>query len=289
MKLVEIGDGVYQVDVKPLGYENLISCYILDFEKKAVVETGPKSSVHSLFDALKELGIISLDYIFISHVHLDHAGGAGTLANEFGGKIVCHGRGAKHVVNPERLWKASVEFSEINRLYEKPDPVDETRIVKIDQDSEFTLGDLSIKVMRTEGHAPHHLSFLLKEKGILFSGDSAGMCINGNVIPTTPSPFNLEEWTISVKRMIELSPEHIAYTHFGMYEADNLLERVLSMAERWAEIASKSHDPGELSKSVKESDPDLRKFMEFYSYCDVMIEWIDYGFAGMFEYVKERW
>ena len=288
MKLREIGDGIYMVDVMPFGYENLISCYILDFERKAVVETGPKSSIQSLMDALREAGIKSLDYIFVSHIHLDHGGGAGTLARVFGGKIVAHRRGAKHTINPERLWKASIEFSRINELYGKPDPVDEGRIVMVDGDMTFNLGEVELQAFRTEGHAPHHLSFFLDREKILFSGDSAGMCTDGNVIPTTPSPFNLDEWIESVERMKSLEPEFVAYTHFGIYAADDLLERVLDMARRWAEIASESKTVEEFSERVKREDEELKRFADYYSYCDVMMKWIDYGFEGMFEFISKR-
>ncbi len=286
MDIKELDDGIYMIDIAPLGFESLISCYILDFEKKAVVETGPKSSINSVFEALDEIGIKNLDYVFITHIHLDHGGGAGTLVNRFGGKIVCHARGAKHVSNPEKLWKASIEFSQINELYGKPDAVAEDQIIRVDEDSRFSLGDVEINAIKTEGHAPHHLSFFINERSILFSGDSAGMCLNNTVIPTTPSPFNLVEWRKSVRKMIELEPEFIAYTHFGMYEADELLRKVLAMAENWEMIAKNSLNVKEFSQKVKENDPELRKFMELYSYCDVMLKWIDYGFEGMFEYIK---
>ena len=288
MRIEEIGDGIYMVDVMPFGFEKLISCYILDSERRVVVETGPRSSIKTVFNALDELGIKKLDYIFISHIHLDHAGGAGTLANEFGGKIVCHARGAKHVVNPEKLWKASVEFSEVNRLYGKPDSVSESHIIKIDEDVEFSIGNIKIKAIKTEGHAAHHLSFFAEKERILFSGDSAGMCLNKAVIPTTPSPFNFDEWKKSVERMILLKPEKIAYTHFGMYEADELLESVLLMAERWVRTAENSSSVEEFLEKAKKEDNDLRRFMELYSYCDVMLRWIDYGFEGMYEYLKGK-
>ncbi len=286
MRLKKLDEGIYQADVMPFGYEKLISCYILDFEKKVVVETGPRSSIQSVFNALRELGVESLDYVFISHVHLDHAGGAGTLANEYGARVVCHSRGAKHIINPERLWKASIEFSEINKLYGKPDSVDEGMVIPIDRNRDFDLGGAVLKAINTEGHAPHHLSFFLDEKKILFSGDAAGMCINGNVIPTTPAPFNLDEWKISVRKMIELEPDYIAYTHFGVYHADKLLKKVLDMAERWAEIASQSSSLDEFSRRLRENDGDLRRFMDHYSYCDVMLKWVEYGFEGMYGHLR---
>ena len=286
MRIKELDQEVYQIDVMPFGYEKLISCYILNFEKKAVVETGPRSSIQSVFNALRSLGIDRLDYVFISHVHLDHAGGAGTLANRYGARVVCHSRGAKHVKNPERLWKASIEFSEINRLYGKPDSVDDGMVIAIDEDRDFDLGGCVLRAIRTEGHAPHHLSYFLDEKKILFSGDAAGMCIDGNVIPTTPAPFNLDEWKTSVRKMMELEPAYIAYTHFGMYPADKLLEKVLDMAERWAEIAFQSSSFQEFFEKLRDSDGDLKKFMDHYSYCDVMLKWVEYGFEGMYSHLR---
>lgn len=288
MKINEVFDNVYCVDVMVAGEENVISSYILDFERKAVVEPGPQSSVTSVIETLEEIGVKKLDYIFVTHVHLDHGGGAGTLSRKYGARIVCHERGRKHVINPEKLWRASLEFSSKSEIYGKPESVEEMKVVTARDGDVFSLGDVEVEVLETPGHAPHHLTFLLRDFRMLFTGDSAGMCIDGVVIPTTPPPFNLDLWRESVRKMISVNPQYIAYTHFGMYDADRLLEGVLETAERWAELVEKAESFDEFVKTVSEKDEQFKRFMELYSHSEIMKEWTVHGFRGIYEAVRNK-
>lgn len=288
MKIDEVFDNVYCVDVFVGGEEGVVSSYILDFGMKAVIEPGPQSSVESVIEALEEIGVKNLDYIFVTHVHLDHGGGAGALSNRYGARIVCHERGKKHVVNPERLWKASLEFSEKSAIYGKPENVDESAVITARDGDVFRLKDVELVVLDTPGHAPHHLSFMLKDFRMLFPGDSAGMCINGEVIPTTPPPFNYELWRRSVEKMMSVEPLYIAYTHFGIYDADLLLEKVLETAERWAKMAEKAGSLEEFISAVNEEDGQFRRFMDACSHSEIMREWVLHGFRGVYEAVRNK-
>ena len=288
MKINEVFDNVYCVDVMVAGEERIISSYILDFERKAVVEPGPQSSIGNVVEALEEIGVRRLDYVFVTHVHLDHGGGAGGLANMYGAKVVCHERGRRHIINPERLWKASLEFSPRSIIYGKPESVDDERVVSARDGEVFGLGDVEVKAIETPGHAPHHLSFFLRDFRMLFPGDSAGMCADGVVIPTTPPPFDLELWKESVSRMISLNPQYVAYTHFGMYDADELLESVLETLERWVSIAERAERLEDFVSAVEERDEQFRKFMEQYSQSGIMGEWAVHGFKGIYEAVKNK-
>ncbi|AKG91855.1 Zn-dependent hydrolase [Geoglobus ahangari] len=288
MKINEVFDNVYCVDVMVAGEERVISSYILDFERKAVIEPGPQSSIGNVIEALEEIGVRELDYVFVTHVHLDHGGGAGGLANRYGAKVVCHERGRKHIINPEKLWKASLEFSPKSKVYGKPESVEEGRVVVGKDGDVFSLGDVEIEVMETPGHAPHHLSFFLRDFRMLFPGDSAGMCIDGVVIPTTPPPFDLELWRESVRKMMSADPQYIAYTHFGMYDADRLLESVLETLERWVDLAESAGSFDEFVSAVENGDERFRRFMELYSHSEIMREWAIHGFRGIYEAVRNK-
>ena len=107
MHVIELTEHIYLIDVETGGLKNFIASYILKGKQVAIVETGPTSSVPNLLSALEQLDVKFEDivYVAISHIHLDHGGGAGTLIRNLpNAKVVVHQRGAPHLVNPKKLW-----------------------------------------------------------------------------------------------------------------------------------------------------------------------------------------
>ena len=260
---------VYCFDSKVLGEERSISFYVVNTKKPAIVETGPSSVVEIILESLKRLEIkkSQVEYVFITHIHLDHGGGVGELIKFLPNvKVVCHPKAVKHIVNPEKLWEASLNaLGQVAEGYGKPEAVPENRIVAVSDGMEIDLGNDTMVCLLTPGHAPHHTSFFLKKDRILFSGDSAGVYAFNKVIPTTPPPFKLDDSIASLEKMIELKPEIIAYTHFGFAENGHLLEELKNKLLKWNEIALKvAREGGNIqilhSKLYKED----RDYMELY-------------------------
>jgi len=275
MYSTKLNDFIYLIDLKTAGYENFIASYVLKEDKVAVVETGPTSSIPNLLAGLKEIGVENeaVNYVLVSHIHIDHAGGAGTLLQSLpNAKLLVHKRGAPHLVNPEKLWVRSREaLHEIVDLYGPIQPVPENRIVTPEDGTVIDLGEhVKLQVVETLGHASHHQSFYEKESGTLFLGDAGGIYLKklNTIIPTTPPPLRLEMKLNSLERLIRLEPKLLCYTHFG--QANNAVNRLQAYAEQlnlWAKVISKSIEKGDdleaVYAKIMQQDPSMKKAEEF--------------------------
>lgn len=275
MYTTKLNDFTYLVDLKTAGYENFIAAYVLRDEEVVVVETGPTSSIPNLLAGLREIGVPNeaVSYVLVSHIHIDHAGGAGTLLQSLpNAKLLVQKRGAPHMVDPEKLWIHSREaLREIVDLYGPIQPVPEDRIVIPEDGMVIDLGEhVKLQVIETLGHASHHQSFYEKESRTLFLGDAGGIYIKklDATIPTTPPPLHLEMKLNSLEKLIKLEPKLLCYTHFG--NADNAVSRLQAYVQQlklWAKIVSESTERGDDLEAVyvkiMEQDPSMKKAEEF--------------------------
>ena len=241
----EIRKNLFQIELETGGFKNLICSYVIKGSKTILVESGPTSSVPRLVEGLKELNVNfeDVEYVAITHVHLDHGGGVGTLLKYLpNAKVIVHYRGAPHLVNPERLWVSAQQvLGFVAEIFGKPEPVSQERIISITEDT-FDL-DEGGKLIATEtvGHASHNLSFQESFYGGVFPGDAAGTYVPkfDVVVPTTPPPFYLESALASLDKLISLNPSVLYFSHFG--QANNAVQRLKDykvQLQLWAEIAS---------------------------------------------------
>ena len=237
------------------GYKQFIGMYLFRGEKTAVIDVGPKSAIPYLLSAIAELGINpkEIDYIILTHVHIDHAGGVGMAIKEMSNaKVLAHSRARSHLIDPTVLWEASLKvLGDIAIKYGSIDPVPEDRIVVAADQMQLELGSgLRLEVYLTPGHAPHHLSLFDRANSVLIVGEAAGVCADGIVRPSTPPPCRLEDVLSSVDKLIALEPQKLCYAHFGCY--DNGLERLKLYKKQlllWHDIISSATDAG---KSMEE-------------------------------------
>jgi glyoxylase-like metal-dependent hydrolase (beta-lactamase superfamily II) len=240
----EIGNNIFQVDLETGGFNNLICSYIIRGTKSTIVESGPTSSVPRLVSGLKELEINleDVEYIAVTHVHLDHGGGAGTLL-EFlpEAKVLVHPRGVPHLVNPDKLWSSSQEvLGSVSEIFGKPEPVPKERIIPAAEGSFDLDYGAKLKVIETIGHASHSLSFHESFNGGVFPGDAAGTYFPefDVVMPTTPPPFHLAAALASLDKLISLKPTVLYYSHFGKdSDAVRRLQDYKLQLQLWAKIA----------------------------------------------------
>jgi glyoxylase-like metal-dependent hydrolase (beta-lactamase superfamily II) len=240
----EIGKNLFQVELETGGFKNLICSYIIKGAKTILVESGPTSSVPKLVSGLKELNINfeDVEYVAVTHVHLDHGGGAGTLLKFLpNAKVLVHPRGMPHLINPERLWPSSqAVLGFVSEIFGKPEPVPKERIIPVTEGS-FDLADgAKLRVIETLGHASHNLSFYESLNGGVFQGDAAGTYFPefDVVMPTTPPPFHLDLALASLDKLISLKPTVLYYSHFG--KASNGVQRLKDyklQLQLWAKIA----------------------------------------------------
>jgi glyoxylase-like metal-dependent hydrolase (beta-lactamase superfamily II) len=202
------------IDVRHLGRERVIGAYLVD---GCIVDCGPSSSLDGL---LEGLGDEQPERLLLTHIHLDHAGGAGKLVERWPDlEVWVHERGAPHVADPSKLVASATRLygDDMERLWGEIVPVPEENL-RVLRGGE-RIGDWRVEY--TPGHASHHVSFLHEPTGIAFPGDTAGVRIPpaGLVLAPTPPPdIDLEAWSRSIDLIAGWRPERLAVTHFGLWE-----------------------------------------------------------------------
>lgn len=277
------------------GYSGFIGSYLVLGSKNAVVDPGPASAKPGLLSALEKAGVRQqdIDYILLTHVHIDHAGGTGAVIKELPNAVVlAHSRARPHLVNPTILWNASLKtLGELALKYGPIEPVPESRIIDAADRMQLDLGGGTIlEVYLTPGHAVHHLSLFDSSTRTLIAGEAAGVCVNGVIRPATPPPFKLEETMASLERLIELRPDRICYGHFGCY--DNGLARLKLYQEKlllWYEVIKSAISSGTRPEAIlpelKQKDGDLAYLEKLnkdeYTREMVLLNNSIYGMAGI--------
>lgn len=261
---------IYFLDIGLYGCPCYGAIYILDTERPAVIETGTGVNIDLLMDALDSVGIgrDELEVIALTHVHLDHAGGAGLLASKCRkATVYVHPLGASHLVDPAELVAGTKRvIHELWEYHAQPTPIPEERIITIEGDSKIDLGDRKLSVVPVPGHAPHQVAFYDRENGALFTGDSAGMWLPAGELltVTTPPPnFDLEKWLASHDKIREVDPGLLMYTHFGPRVADDAIEDHERILKQWVtdiDALRQELDDGEIIERCLDSS-DLRALM----------------------------
>jgi glyoxylase-like metal-dependent hydrolase (beta-lactamase superfamily II) len=240
----EIAKNVFMIELETGGFKNLICSYVIKGEKPFLIESGPTNSIPNLLLGLNELEIKleDIENIAITHVHLDHGGGAGTLLKSLpNAKVIVHPRGAPHLIDPTRLWvSAQSVLGFVSDIFGKPEPVPKDRIIALTEGT-FDFGYCTkLSVTETVGHASHNLSFQESVNGGVFPGDAAGTYLPefDVVVPTTPPPFYLDYALSSLDKLISLNPSVLYFSHFGKAEkAVRRLKEYKVQLQLWAEIA----------------------------------------------------
>lgn len=264
---------LYQIVLTPpiRGFENFIAAWLVKgTDAVYLVDVGPAVTLNQLTDALGKLGVDRLDYICLTHIHIDHAGAIGHLSRQFADTpVICHPKGAPHIVDPERLWQGTVKtLGETARIYGRMLPVDASRIA-----TESDLAAAPFELLDTPGHSPHHYAFAAAD--CLFAGEAGGVCLplgSGEpyLRPATPPRFFLETSLASIDRIMAAAPQTICYGHFGLQDdgprmlarhRDQLLfwEKVLGAAMSEGNARSKDDYEGLVDLMLRK-DPNLKGF-----------------------------
>jgi glyoxylase-like metal-dependent hydrolase (beta-lactamase superfamily II) len=218
----------------------------------AVVDTGTNDSVPLVLAALAERGLEAeaVDVVFITHVHLDHAGGAGLLMQRLpAARAVAHPRSVPHLRDPSRLIEASRAVygaERFERLYGTPLAIDAARISETRDGDRLTLGGSALEVLHTPGHALHHHVLHDRDARAVFTGDTFGLSYRALdtergacVMPTTtPTQFDPEQLVTSIRRIVALQPQALYLTHYGrVTDAERLGASLEAQVARFVDIA----------------------------------------------------
>ncbi|MFN2557069.1 MAG: MBL fold metallo-hydrolase [Nitriliruptorales bacterium] len=249
---VEVLSGdVIAIDTLTAGMTRMTAGYLLPAPRPALIECGPSLASGNVITGLREVGLEPEDlaYLVLTHIHLDHAGGAGDIAAVFpSATIVVSAVGAPHLQNPERLNASSrrVYGELMDTVYGECTPVEGERLLAAEDGHRIDLGGgRRLQLLSTPGHAKHHMGIWDEATGTIFSGDSVGVKLPGmrDLRPATPPPdFHLEAAKRSLGRYLELQPARVYLAHYGeIGPPSETLERALERLHLWAEAAEAAY------------------------------------------------
>lgn len=217
------------LDVNFLGHPRVIASCLLEGGAGGVtlIDPGPSTSLDGLRAALAVRGrdLSDVDTILLTHIHLDHAGGTGTIVREHPHiQVYVHERGAPHMVDPSRLMKSAARLygADMDRLWGEMAAVPEANVHALRGGECIRAAGRQVQVEYTPGHASHHVSYFDPETRTAFAGDTAGVrvAVPLMVLPPTPPPdVDFEAWEVSIERILAWRPERVFVTHFGPFEA----------------------------------------------------------------------
>ena len=215
------------VDLNFMGAEHVIASFVLlGADSAALVETGPTTCLERLTSGLKDHGVSPEDVrqVFLTHIHLDHAGASGHLAELLpNATFYVHEVGYPHMVDPSKLLKSATRIygERMEELWGEARPVPEGRLEILKGGEEIEAADGLLAAHYTPGHAYHHLAYLESDSRALFAGDVAGIRLPGQsyIRPPTPPPeIDLEAWVRSIEHIRQLAPGSLWPTHFGRFD-----------------------------------------------------------------------
>lgn len=227
--LTTLSDGIVAIDTEYVRPMLDASHLIIEDGRAAFVDTGTNDSVSLLIDALRQtnVDVADVDYVFLTHIHLDHAGGAGMLMQALpNARCVVHPRGARHMIDPAKLVAGSEGVYGVEKTREMfgvIQPIDAARVIVPDDGQWIELKGRQLQTVFTEGHARHHYCLNDPKSSGVFTGDSFGVSYReldtaaGEFIypTTTPASFDPAEAHKSIDRIIGCNPEHLYLTHYS--------------------------------------------------------------------------
>ncbi len=240
--LLDLDHDITRIDTT-LSRDGMAACYLIRSGKAAAfIDTGTNYSVPNMLLALAEQDLTPADvrYIIPTHVHLDHAGGAGEMMRQCpNAELLIHPRGAPHMIDPSRLVAgATAVYGEkgLRKTYGEILPITENRVLTPDDGETYDLDGRPLLFLHTEGHAKHHFCIYDERSNGFFTGDTFGLSYRefdsscgAFVLPTTtPVQFDPEAWQLSLQRMMSYGPERMYLTHYGMVQDVKTLATDLS-------------------------------------------------------------
>lgn len=268
----DIGYEIYQIELVDAGETGRTTGFLINSEKKTLIEVGASVSVPRILHALDELQIPYKDiqYVIVTHIHLDHSGGAGLLLKNLpNAKIVVHPRGARHLIDPSKLIASAQQVygESFDRLFAPIEAIPEDRVIVADDGMVLEIGEnRSLAFYDSPGHAYHHLVIHDPQSKGLFSGDAIGLTFPlfeelgvFYAIPTSsPTQFNPEAMMATIERVKKLGIANIHFTHYGTSRnAEEVMDRMLHMVPIYVKLAEKAYKNHPTWESIAEQ---LRKY-----------------------------
>ena len=273
IKSVSLGNNIYCVDSKYIRSNFASIHFIIENNKVAIIDTGTNYSSIQVLESLKNLSLepYSVEWIILTHIHLDHAGGAGKLMKLFPNAVLgVHARGKRHMVNPEKLWNSVISVygkSLAEKQYGKLEPVDENRIQCIGEGSEINFQGRIFEIWDAPGHAKHHVFIKDSISKAIFTGDTFGVSYRefdnekGSFvfISSTPTQFDPQAFKNSIYRIMKDNPPFVFLTHYSKLSSVKASgNELLKQIDEYVDITESSKYQGkQIDKKIEEKLTDL--------------------------------
>lgn len=264
--ILRLDDGIAAIDTEYMRPNMDASHLIIEGGRAAFVDTGVNSGVPMLLDALRQsdLDPADVDYVFLTHVHLDHAGGAGLLMQQLpNARCVLHPRGAPHMIDPSKLiagTEAVYGKEQAHAMYGSIEPIDADRVVVADDEQRFELNGREFQALYTEGHARHHYVLNDPASRGVFTGDSFGISYRdldtaaGPFIypTTTPIDFDPGAAHAAIDRIMACEPEHVYLTHYSrVADLDRLADDMHNDIDAFVTLAESVEESKDRLSSIE--------------------------------------
>ncbi len=267
------------IDLNFQGIKSTVACFLLKINKElALIECGPESCLKHLKNEIKKNGedVRNIKHVFLTHIHLDHAGAAWWFAKN-GANIYVHPFGERHLVNPEKLISSAeiIYGNNMKRLWGDIKAIKENKVIPVKDKERIKINDMEIKALHTPGHAKHHISWVIGDS--IFTGDVVGAKINnGPLVPACPPPdINIKEWEKSLEIIKKENPKHLYFTHFGKFSYNEReVVDLQNTLKEWLIWVKKNEDIGEpiliekfesyINKSLKNKLIDDETIEQYY-------------------------
>jgi glyoxylase-like metal-dependent hydrolase (beta-lactamase superfamily II) len=283
-QITALDDGIFAVDTEYSRPMQDASHLIVEDGRAAFVDTGTNDSVPLLLDALdqRDIDTADVEFVFLTHVHLDHAGGAGLLMQHLpNARCVIHPRGAPHMIDPEKLIKGTEGVYGVERtreMYGDIRPIAERRVVVAKDNDWIDFNGREVQTLFTEGHARHHYCLNDPASRGVFTGDNFGVSYReldtakGEFIyPTsTPASFDPVEAHKSVERIMDCGPEQVYLTHYSrVRNLDRLASDLHAGIDAYEQMALGCRDADDRGEALEAA---------MYEYLSMRL--VDHGFKG---------
>jgi glyoxylase-like metal-dependent hydrolase (beta-lactamase superfamily II) len=301
-----LAPGIDYVDLNFLGYAEIIATAVLHGPAGvSLVDPGPSTALESLRESLRGRGIAIADVrqVLLTHIHLDHAGAAGSLVRENPTiEVYVHERGAPHLADPSRLLASATRLygaAEMERLWGEFLAVPAGNLRALKGGERLEVGSREVVVAYTPGHASHHVSYFDPASRVAFVGDTAGIRRGngGYVMPPTPPPdIDLDIWRVSEDRILAWDPDTLFLTHFGPWHQPRMhFQELMQHLAEWSRIVRRlladplMTDEQRQAAFMDEAMLDLRRAVgeqaaESYSRAGRL----DYSWQGLARYWRKR-